>query len=498
MPRELLVRAFTVRAGKVPLLFTLLVLAGCGGGGGSSTNSGGTTPNNTAPTGVVVSWNNRALQSIRDAHPGPTIVARALAITHTCMFDAWAAYDSQAVATILGSSLRRPAGESTQANKAKAMSFAAYHCLLDLFPGDLQKYNALMTSLGYDPSDTSTDPSTPVGIGNRVATSVINFRHHDGSNQLGDLRTGFYSDYTGYVPLNTINTVNNPDHWQPLLVPDDDGVIAPQRFTTPQWGQVIPFALTSGAQLRPAAPIANATDPTGYSAQATELITISAQLTDEQKVIAEYWADGPSSETPPGHWCLFAQFVSARDHHTDDDDVKMFFALGNALLDASIAAWDSKRVYDSVRPITAIHFLFAGQSIQAWAGPFLGTRAIDGGTWQPYQPLAVVTPPFPEYISGHSTFSAAAARILFHFTGSDTFNDSATIGAGSSKVEPGTTPHQAVTLSWATFSAAADEAGISRRYGGIHFAAGDLAGRAVGKQVGDLVWTKALTFINGK
>lgn len=495
MNNEVLVKA--IRGGVLTgLFFSMLVLTGCGGGGTSAAGGGSST--GAAPTGVVVTWNNRALQSIRDNHPGPTIVARTLAIMHTCMFDAWAAYDSQAVATILGSTLRRPSSESTQTNKAKAMSFAAYHCLLDQFPGDLQKYNALMTGLGYDPNDTSTDPTTPAGIGNRVATSILDFRHHDGSNQLGDLRTGFYSDYTGYAAVNTVTTVNNPDHWQPLLVPDDDGVIAPQRFTTPQWGLVKPFALSSGSQLRPPPPIANATDSAGYLAQATELITISAQLTDEQKVIAEYWADGPFTETPPGHWFLFAQFISKRDHHTDDDDVKMFFALGNALLDASIVAWDSKRAYDSVRPLTAIRFLFAGHPIEAWAGPFLGTKTIDGGTWQPYQPIAIVTPPFPEFMSGHSTFSAAAASIFRHFTGSDAFNNSVTVGAGSSKVEPGSTPHQSVTLSWATFSSAADQAGLSRRYGGIHFATGDLAGRAAGSQIGDLVWAKALTFINGK
>ena len=155
----------------------------------------------------------------------------------------------------------------------------------------------------------------------------------------------------------------------------------------------------------------------------------------------------------------------------------------NALLDAGIAAWDAKRAYDSPRPITAIRFLFARQPVRAWAGPNHGTRVIDGADWRPYQADSFLTPPFPEYVSGHSTFSAAAAEILARFTGSDAFGVSATRPAGSSLFEPGAAPAADVTLRWETFSAAADEAGLSRRYGGTHFEAGDLAGRSGGRSV---------------
>src|SRR5262249_40584130 len=109
----------------------------------------------------------------------------------------------------------------------------------------------------------------------------------------------------------------------------------------------------------------------------------------------------------------------------------------------------------------------------------------------------VVTPPFPEFVSGHSTFSAAGAEILKQFTGSDRFDASVTVPVGSSRVEPGRVPATDVTLSWPTFSQAADEAGISRRYGGIHFEDGDLTGRALGRLVGAQVWEKALTYFNG-
>jgi hypothetical protein len=156
--------------------------------------------------------------------------------------------------------------------------------------------------------------------------------------------------------------------------------------------------------------------------------------------------------------------VPARDHHTLDDDVKMFFALTNTLLDAGIAAWDTKRNFDSVRRLAAITVLFHDKRIRAWGGPGKGTVEMDGSQWMPYQPATFPTPPFPDYVSGHSTFSAAAAQILRLWTGSERFGASVTLPAGSSRIEPGITPSRAVVLQWDTFSEAADEAGMSRRY----------------------------------
>jgi hypothetical protein len=300
----------------------------------------------------VIVWNNAALQAIRDTSPGPTIAARVLAITHTCIFDAWAAYDPIAVGTRLGGALRRPVAEDTLANRDEAISFGAYRALTDLFPTEGLMLQGVMTSLGYDPNDNSVDTTKPDGIGNVACGAVLQFRHHDESNQLGDLHPGAYSDYTGYVPTNTPNRIVDPNLWQPLSVSDGHGGFVTQRYYTPQWGLVTPFALSVGAQLRPAfGP--ERYHSGGYVQQAKQLLEYSADLSDTTKVIAEYWKDGPHSETPPGHWNLFAQFVSHRDSHTLDQDVKMFFALDNALLDASTAVWDCKRSFNSVRPITA-------------------------------------------------------------------------------------------------------------------------------------------------
>jgi PAP2 superfamily len=392
-------------------------------------------------------------------------------------------------------------------NKEKAISFAAYRAAVDLFPWDkITVFDPLMESLKFDPNDLSID-ATPAGIGNAACTAVLDFRHNDGANQLGNL-TGSgvpYADYTGYKPLNLpstvpvhLSTILNPDHWQPLVYSNGTNILT-QKFVGAQFSEVLPFALTSPDQFLPLVSRFSAalSGSAEYLAQAQELVDFSAHLTDKQKMIAEYLANGPHSELPPGHWDLFAQYVSARDHHTLDDDVKMFFILTNAIFDAGIAAWDAKRVFDSVRPVTAIPYLFHGQLMQCWGGPGRGTVTTDGDNWIPYQPSTFPTPPFPEYISGHSTFSAAGATILALWTRSEFFGDSVTFAPGSSTIEPGITPKQAVTLYWPRFHDAADQAGISRRYGGIHFRLGDLVGRATGDLVARQAWDKAQSYFDG-
>ncbi len=152
-----------------------------------------------------------------------------------------------------------------------------------------------------------------------------------------------------------------------------------------------------------------------------------------------------------------------------------------------------KRFFDYVRPITAIRFLYGGKPIRAWAGPGLGYRLMDGNQFRSY----ISTPPFAEYVSGHSAFSAASAEILASFTGSDRFGSSVRFAPGSSTIEAGITPATTIALSWATFSEAADEAALSRRLGGIHFESGDLFARALGRDVGELVWNQSSRFFDG-
>jgi hypothetical protein len=136
------------------------------------------------------------------------------------------------------------------------------------------------------------------------------------------------------------------------------------------------------------------------------------------------------------------------------------------------------------------------EKIRAWGGPGKGTVEMEGSQWVPYQPATFPTPPFPDFVSGESAFSAAAS-ILAAWTGSDRFGDSVTIPAGSSKIEPGRTPTHPVILRWETFSDAASEAGISRRYAGTQFRSADLAGRLLGRVVAAKAWSQATTYFDG-
>jgi hypothetical protein len=436
-----------------------------------------------ANASVVLSWNDALLAAIPATRmPGPA-PNRALAIVHTAVYDAWTPYTKRARPTQSGPT-RRPKSERTLDNKSEATSYAAYRTLLDLFPSQKESFDGLMTFLGYDPADTSTRGLSPSAIGNLAAQRVLEARRDDGSNQDNN-----YADTTKYKPV-----LNDPNHWQPLCLPLDQVGCTPQTFVTPHWGQVRPFGLSSGSELRnKVAGMLKAYPDQHYVDQHSEVLKISAELDDRKKTIAEYWADGPGSVTPPGHWNVIAKYVSKRDSHDLDRDVKLFFVLNNAMMDCSIAAWDVKRYYDSIRPISAIRFLYAGKKVRAWV-PQKGTQTIDGAKWLTYIP---VTPPHAEFVSGHSAVSSAAAELLKAFTGSNYYGDTWTRKAGESVIEPGLTPSKPVTLSWETFTDAAEQAGMSRLFGGIHISDGNVGGLKVGQEVAKRAWDKAQTYFNG-
>ncbi len=449
------------------------------------------TVRNPSPT-ISVLWDRAVQQAVINTKVGPTIASRAHGIVHTAMYDAWSAYNLRAVGTQLGDNLQRPIPEHTQTNKLEAMSYAAYRVLTELFPTEQAIFDQLMAELGFNPNNTTTDPTTPIGIGNLSAEALMEFRRTDGSNQLNG-----FADTTNYQPVNT-NSSNITDlaKWTPEFVPiDSDSNL--QQFLTPQWSVVAPFALDSPDAVRPVAPepfllvegatvdlsartitlsngdvipISSAIVGTDVNAgaiinqafveQAEDLIVISAGLTDEQKLVAEFWEDDSGTSFPPGTWMTFGEFVSARDNNTLDEDVVLFFALGNAVFDAGVATWEAKVFYDYVRPVRAIRELgklgllnngttgtdaITGETgfvIDAWAGPGtpkavapqLGTRTILAENFLSYQG-SEPSPPFAEYTSGHSAFSTARAEILRLFTGSDAFGTSITFQPGESRFE---------------------------------------------------------------
>lgn len=452
---------------------------------------------------LSVKWTHTALEAIRHIGAagvgvdrnriGPPMVARSLALLHTAIYDAWAVHDAQALPVRL--STARVTG-ATETQLEKALDHAAYAVLKDQFPSELATFDTMLASQGSAPS-TSTNPATPEGIGNLAAQAVLTHAHDDGANQ-----AGFYADTTGYTPVNMPMHVTAPaapsdilvpERWQPLAYTDGGGAVKVPGFIGPQWQDVRPFALSSAGQFRPSAPAALTSQ--AFLDQAKHVVEVQDQLSVKQKVIAEYWADGPSSELPPGHWELFAAFVSARDHHTLAQDVKMFFALANAIHDAAIATWECKRYYDYVRPVTAIRHLFRGKRIRGWTGS--GEATINGEAWRPYQVSTFPTPPFPEFTSGHSAFSMAGAEVLCRFTGSDAFGGSYTQPVPL-RVEPGLASAAGTVLSWSTFSAAAQEAGESRLYGGIHFYEGNVAGLALGRKVGVQAFERAQAYWLGR
>jgi len=226
---------------------------------------------------------------------------------------------------------------------------------------------------------------------------------------------------------------------------------------------------------------------------------------------------GPHSTAPPGHWHEIAIEVGEKKGLGLQEMIELLYAQGNAVFDAVIITWDVKRYYDSARPVTVLQCLYEGVQVKSWKGPYQGVGIIDGGTWQPYQDVLFVTPPFAEYVSGHSTFSAASATVLKHFFGSDEFNGRYVIKKGESLFEPkiekgqdgyiegvtdvpnsgpetvGYVPAEDVVLQWDTFTAAAEEAGISRLYGGIHIEVGNTHGLELGREVGKQVWEKVST-----
>lgn len=464
---------------------------------------------------IIIEWNNILLEAVRSigklpstspdiGRGGPPQVARSISIVYTSIYDAWSAYDSVAN-PVHRTTPRKPAAQHNEANRRKAISQAAYRALIDQFPPQIfdatfkSTYESMLTKqLAKDGIVIPGPTPAPVDVGNQAADDVLGFRHNDNSNQ-----AGLYADTTGYVPANKAmpaplaaspDAIGFPGRWQALTYLSSAHEAKTPKFICPHWKLVKPFSLASGDQFRPTtAPQSPLSQ--GFLDQAKHVIDVQANLTLEQKVIAEYWADGPNSELPPGHWTEFAAFVAERDGLDTNQSVKLFFALSNAIFDASIATWDAKVAFDYVRPITAIRHLFRGKKILAWGGPGLGTQEILGEAWKPFQSATFPTPPFAEFTSGHSGFSMAAATVLKIFTGSDQFGFFYSQDTPL-KADP-TEPVTGTILHWPTFTAAALEAGESRIYGGIHFYEGNVVGLDIGEKVGLSAYAKAQDLWSG-
>ncbi len=371
-----------------------------------------------------------------------------------------------------------------------AVSHAAHGVLTELFPTQVALFDPVLQSNIAD-AGTSRGGWQAAFVGRGVAYLVIQSRNNDGANMRGDLAPGAYSDCTGYQSVNTPDLVTDIDRWQPLRLPNAAGELVVQKFLTPHWGRVKPFALSSGAVFRPALSPRGATQR-----EIDEVLRLSAELDDRSKAQGDFFAQNPGGVTPPGQWLQVAEQVSQIDGNSLDRDVKLFFTTAQAGLDASIAAWEAKRFHDQSRPATVIPIRYRGQNIRAWGGPGLGTQTILGETWVPWQRPVNRTPPFPDFVSGHSTFSAAAATAIARVRGSDVVTLTATVPKGAFRTDPGL-PATDITFLWHRLSEVADAAGFSRRLTGIHWERSDLEGRTLGRRVGTAVADKALGLFGG-
>ncbi len=463
---------------------------------------------------VVLDWNKATLTAISQTHQPGAIPGRTLFLVHTAMFNAWAAYDDFALSTQNGGLLRQPRQKRTKINKEIAVSYAAYSTLVRLFTAapQLATFSALMVTLGLDPSYINKNTENSAGIGNYVANELMNARQNDGSNQLGN-QPGFfwngtnlvhvppqsaYGDYTGYIPVNPPTlfsndgtyVVNNPNKWQPVI---PDGTTTPQVFATPFWDLVTPFALTSANQFPLKGP--HLYPSKAYKKEAKQILKITAHLTSEQKAIAEFWSAGAPTVSTFGLWNQAAQFVSIRDSHDLDEDIKLFFILNNYSLDSQIAGYYNKVHFNSERPITAIRFLYNGKHVRSWGGPFKGTERIKGQNYKSYISPVPATGEFPGTFQG--SYAAGAAYILTRFTGTSRYGNSTVLALGSSFIEIGETPDAPVLLKWNTFDVAVKQASLAALYGGYQFKSSIIQGARLCKKVAKLDYEKSLSYING-
>ena len=578
------------------------------------------------PPSIARVWDEEILAAIRIDTPHPPAQARNLFSLSVAMYDAWAAYDPVAVGYVYrGKHTAGDVAEARRQaiSYAAYRLLRERYALSKSAATTLAVLDNRMALLGLDPRITSMDPSTPAGVGNVVSAAVSAWFINDGSRQAqgyADWPVG----QGGYVALNPIlvtglpgTTVFDVNHWQPLAIAnavDQNGFPAGpiQKYLGAQWLGVRPFALTRTDATQPwmnpgPQPLLGGVGDAQFRNEVVEVIRRSSELTpddgavidispgafgnntlgandggghpinpvtgmpyapkrvkrgDFARVLAEFWADGPSSETPPGHWNVLANAVS--DHPSFakqlggtgpvlndlEWDVKLYLTLNAAVHDAACGAWSLKRFYDGGRPISFIRYMGQlGQSSQtagpayhpsglplvpelielvtletsqvggrhaglpvgklviyAWPGQptdpttqYSGARWILPANWLPYQKKNFVTPAFPGYISGHSTFSRSAAEVLAAITGSPFFPGGfATYTASADTAlsfEKG--PSESVQLQWGTYFDAADQAGLSRLWGGIHVSVDDLTGRRVGSECGQGAWALAQKYFDG-
>lgn len=411
-----------------------------------------------------------------------TLVNRVNSVTIMAMMDALAPYHPTAVGAYTRFE-RQPEAERTQRNMNIASLHAAYHALSSTVPKAAPVWREMLDSAGLDPDDASTDPTTPVGIGNLAGTGAVTGRLHDGYNQLGG-----YADTTGYAPVNSPTELSDPSRWQPDLVRKGIGIYAAQQFVTPQMANVEPFADFDPRAIRVPAPVDS--DPANweaYQAQVDEVLAVSANLTDEQKMLAEIFDNKVRA------FGASFQVVSRGMGLSIAENVIADFLVMLALHDATIPTWQEKRRWDAVRPFSAIEYVYGDELVTAWGGPGKGTMDIPASQWQSYLQEA----DHPEYPSGSACVCEAQAQAMRRYTGTDELNWVIDFPAGSSRIEPGMTPAEDLQVTIATWTEFAETCGDSRVWAGVHFWPSIEASAEVCGAVGDATYEYFASLLDG-
>ncbi|MEV0134080.1 vanadium-dependent haloperoxidase [Dactylosporangium sp. NPDC050688] len=447
-----------------------------------------------ALTEVIYPHFQKAVRTITPGGDDATIVADHILLVEVAWFDAIAPYNAKAVG-IYSNLGRRPRSEATTRNRNIAVIYSAYTSLLAVFPQYKADFREMMVSAGLDPDNRSLNTTTPAGIGNLAATKVLEARRHDGSNRDGDeggrkYNRQPYADYTGYEPVNTAYDLNNPSRWQPRII-NNNGIVRVQQFVTPYYGRVKPISYGSPAEFSLSAPVNSdyQHNRAGYRRQAAEILEASANLDDRKKMTAEFFNDKIFSLGRTTGTAAFTQ-----GNFDIEKAVQYVVTVDVAIFDSAIASWYFKRKYDTVRPFSAIRFLYGDKKITAWGGPGKGTvNDITGNEWRSY----LNTADHADYPSTSSTYCLAYAQAARRFLGTDKLSVSTTFAKGSSAIEPGVTPAADLTLHWDNLTDLANDCRMSRVWAGVHFRAAIENAEQFAPKVGDSVYTFIQRKLNG-
>ncbi|WP_274627611.1 vanadium-dependent haloperoxidase [Arvimicrobium flavum] len=388
-------------------------------------------PPASQPQPIIFAWNRLVLELVRHTPTySPPVASRALAYLGVTAFEAIAGGSAglRSLAGQLNGLQPVPARENGAAYAdAVVVQAAMAHAVRELFsntgPTGLRALKLVERNLHLAAASGVAEDvaGRSTAYGRAVAEHILAWSRTDGGATIENM--GFPYEY---------KLTEGPAHWVPT------SLVAQQQLPLlPDWGKVRPFAMPSGAACGIPPPLEYSEEETSpFYREALEVHDAVKGLTPEQRAIARFWSDDPMlSPTPPGHWISIALQVLEGEGADAETTVDVLARLGIAMADAFIGCWDAKFRYDLVRPLTYIR------------------RVID-----PKWEALLNTPPFPEYPSGHSTQSGAAATVLTDLFGTDYAFEDATHSADGLKPR-----------SFPSFWAAAEEAGISRLYGGIHF-----------------------------